>query len=48
MDDDDFMMDTEDYDLEYESEDENQPDVNLENKYYNAKGTFAGFRKPSI
>ena len=41
MSDDEFMMDAEDYGFEYESEDEDQPDVNLENQYYNAKGTAA-------
>ncbi|KAH0079549.1 hypothetical protein KCU90_g16359, partial [Aureobasidium melanogenum] len=39
-DDDDFMQDSdqEDYDFEYEDEDEDQGgDVDIENKYYNAK-----------
>ncbi|KAG0347941.1 hypothetical protein BG004_006504 [Podila humilis] len=40
-DDDDFMMEEEedeDYDFDYEDEDGEEPDVDLENKYYNAKG----------
>ncbi|KAG0329398.1 hypothetical protein BGZ99_002109 [Dissophora globulifera] len=40
-DDDDFMMEEEeeeDYDFDYEDEDGDEPDVGLENKYYNAKG----------
>ncbi|KAF9187420.1 hypothetical protein BGZ51_006252 [Haplosporangium sp. Z 767] len=39
-DDDDFMMEEEedeDYDFDYEDEDGEEPDVDLENKYYNAK-----------
>ncbi|KAF9132093.1 hypothetical protein BGW39_000812 [Mortierella sp. 14UC] len=41
MSDDDFMMEEEedeDYDFDYEDEDGDEPDVDLENKYYNAKG----------
>lgn len=39
MSDDDFMQDSdEEYDFEYEDEDEEQSgDVDIENKYYNAK-----------
>ncbi|KAF9204282.1 COP9/signalosome complex subunit Csn2 [Haplosporangium sp. Z 27] len=40
-DDDDFMMEEEedeDYDFDYEDDDAEEPDVDLENKYYNAKG----------
>ena len=38
MDDDDFMQEDEDYGFEYESDDGEEPDVDLENSYYNAKG----------
>ncbi|KAJ3334203.1 COP9 signalosome complex subunit 2 [Blyttiomyces sp. JEL0837] len=40
MDDDDFMVeDDEEYDFEYENDgDDEEPDVDLENKYYGAKG----------
>ncbi|KAJ3094373.1 COP9 signalosome complex subunit 2 [Phlyctochytrium planicorne] len=39
MDDDDFMVeDEEEYDFEYEEDDGEEPDVDLENKYYGAKG----------
>ena len=40
-DDDDFMHEdnaSEDYDFEYEDDDGDEPDVDQENKYYNAKG----------
>lgn len=35
--DDDFMGDDEDYDLEYSEESNSEPDVDLENQYYNSK-----------
>jgi len=38
MDDDDFMCDSDiDYDLEYSEDDNSEPDVDLENQYYNSK-----------
>ncbi len=43
MSDDDFMMEEdEDFDFEYESgaEEEGEENIDLENKYYAAKGTF--------
>jgi len=35
---DDFMGDDEDYDLEYSEDSNSEPDVDLENQYYNSKG----------
>jgi len=35
--DDDFMADDEDYDLEYSEDSNSEPDVDLENQYYNSK-----------
>jgi len=35
--DDDFMADEEDYDLEYSEDSNSEPDVDLENQYYNSK-----------
>ena len=35
--DDDYMCDDEDYDLEYSEESNSEPDVDLENQYYNSK-----------
>ncbi|CAJ0627727.1 5480_t:CDS:2 [Entrophospora sp. SA101] len=37
--DDDFMLedDEEDYNFDYEDDEQEEPDVDLENKYYNAK-----------
>jgi len=41
MSDDDFMMeDDENYDFEYESDDDGEPNVDMENQYYNSKGFF--------
>ncbi|XP_066924463.1 COP9 signalosome complex subunit 2-like [Clytia hemisphaerica] len=37
MSDDDFMDDDEEYDLEYSTDDNSEPDVDLENQYYNSK-----------
>uniref|UniRef100_H2YZ49 COP9 signalosome complex subunit 2 n=1 Tax=Ciona savignyi TaxID=51511 RepID=H2YZ49_CIOSA len=38
MDDGDFMCDSDvDYDLEYSEDDNSEPDVDLENQYYNSK-----------
>ena len=38
MSDDDFMVDDdEDYDLEYDEDSTSEPDVDLENQYYNSK-----------
>ena len=34
---DDFMGDDEEYDLEYSEESNSEPDVDLENQYYNSK-----------
>ena len=46
-DDDDFMQDGmddgEQYDFDYEEDEEDAPDVDLENKYYNAKGKSRTF-----
>ncbi|TPX43352.1 hypothetical protein SeMB42_g04758 [Synchytrium endobioticum] len=41
VDDDNFMVEDgdEEYDFNYEDEDNEEPDVDLENKYYNAKGS---------
>jgi len=36
--DDDFMADEEDYDLEYSEDSNSEPDVDLENQYYQSKG----------
>lgn len=36
-DDDDFMDDDEEYDLEYSTDSNSEPDVDLENQYYNSK-----------
>ncbi|KAJ1504795.1 hypothetical protein HMI56_001454 [Coelomomyces lativittatus] len=36
----DFMDDGEDFDFEYEELDDDEGDVDLENRYYNAKGIF--------
>ena len=42
MSDDDFMMDdNEDYGFEYESDEGPEPDVDMENQYYNSKGSFS-------
>ena len=35
--DDDFMAEDEDYDLEYSEDSNSEPDVDLENQYYNSK-----------
>ena len=40
MSDDDLMNDEEDYGFEYEEDEEDEPDVQVENKYYNSKGTW--------
>jgi len=37
MSDDDFMDDDEEYDLEYSTDSNSEPDVDLENQYYNSK-----------
>ena len=43
MSDDDFMLedDEEDYNFDYEDDEQEEPDVDLENKYYNAKGIYS-------
>ena len=33
----DFMAEDEDYDLEYSEDSNSEPDVDLENQYYNSK-----------
>ena len=35
--DDDYMVEDEDYDLEYSEDSNSEPDVDLENQYYNSK-----------
>jgi hypothetical protein len=35
--DDDFMAEDKDYDLEYSEDSNSEPDVDLENQYYNSK-----------
>ena len=37
MSDDNMSDNEEDYDLEYSEDDDSQPDVDLENQYYNSK-----------
>ncbi|KAJ3200185.1 COP9 signalosome complex subunit 2, partial [Dinochytrium kinnereticum] len=49
MEDDDFMVeDDEDYDFEYEEDDGEEPDVDLENKYYGAKDVVEGLKDDSL
>jgi hypothetical protein len=42
MSDDDFMLEDEGYDFEYSSGEEDEaPDTDVENRYYNAKGKYS-------
>lgn len=41
MSDDNMSDNEEDYDLEYSEDDDSQPDVDLENQYYNSKVSFS-------
>ena len=41
--DDDFMGEDEDYDLEYSEDSNSEPDVDLENQYYNSKALKVRF-----